>query len=71
MAKVYAFPAKKQLPSAVKGLLDQSAKVYVEALYATAQLYGIEEFGQAEYEEVVELVAAEYAEALIKAIDEL
>ena len=71
MAKVYAFPVKKQLPSAVKELLDQSANEYVAALCAAAKLFGIDEVDQAEYEEVVELVAVEYAEALIRAIADL
>lgn len=71
MAKVLAFPVKKQLPSVVKEQLNQSAKEYIEALYTAAELFGIEDSSQSEYEEIVELVAVEYAEALIKAIDDL
>ena len=71
MAKVLAFPVKKQLPLVVKERLNHSAKEYIEALYTASQLFGIEDSDQPEYEEIVELVAVEYAEALIKAIDEL
>lgn len=70
MCKVLMFPTKK-LPRFAEERLKEIAKEYIEVLNATAQILDIENKSQAEYEELVELVATTYAEGLIEAIDEL
>ena len=70
MAKVYAFPTKRKLPAGMEKELKLVAKRYVETLYATVTLLGLES-EQPTYEEVMELVAEAFAEGIYEAIDEL
>ena len=70
MAKVYVFPTKRKLPGGMEKELKLVAKRYVETLYATVTLLGLESEPPT-YEEVMELVAEAFAEGIFEAIDEL
>lgn len=70
MAKVYAFPTKRELPKGMEEELKKVAKNYVEVLYATVVLLDLEE-DKPTYEEVMELVAEAFADGIYEAIDEL
>lgn len=70
MCKVLMFPTKK-LPKFAEERLKEIAKDYVEVLCAPSQVLDIKNKSNAEYEELVELVATTYAEGLIEAFDEL
>lgn len=70
MAKVYMFPTEKKLPGGMEKRLKEVAKEYVETLYATMTLFGLE--GEPpSTEEVQKLVEVAFAEGIIEAIDDL
>lgn len=70
MAKVYIFPQEKKLPSGMEKRLKEVAKEYVEILYATMTLFGLESEPPTT-EEVQKMVEKTFAEGIIEAIDEL
>lgn len=70
MAKVYAFPMKKKLPSGVEKDIKRIAKDYVEVLYAAATLLNLENDPPSP-DEMQDMVAAAFAEGIVEAIDEL
>lgn len=71
MAKVYAFPVKKQLPYEVEDCLYEIAKAYVKTLnYAFTELSSDEPTNE-ELSEIQELVVLGYAKGLSRAIDEM
>lgn len=70
MAKVYAFPMKKKLPSGVEKVIKRIAKDYVEVLYAAATLLNLENDPPSP-DEMQDMVAAAFAEGIVEAIDEL
>ena len=70
MAKVYAFPVKKQLPSGTEERIKQIAKEYVEVLYAAATLLSIGG-DPPTTDEMQEMIEAAFAKGIIEAIDEL
>ena len=70
MAKVYMFPTEKKLPAGMEKRLKEVAKEYVETLYATMTLFGLE--GEPPpTEEVQRMVEVAFAEGIIEAIDDL
>ena len=70
MAKVYIFPQEKKLPAGMEKRLKEVAKEYVEVLYATMTLFGLE--GEPpSTEEVQKLVEVAFVEGIIEAIDDL
>lgn len=71
MAKVVMFPIKKKLPKEVEDRLHEIAKEYVETLSATMVLFGIEDAGDPNCEEIFELIGLTFAEGIVKAVDEL
>ena len=70
MAKVYIFPQEKKLPAGMEKRLKEVAKEYVETLYATMTLFGLESEPPT-MEEVQKMVEKTFAEGIIEAIDEL
>ena len=70
MAKVYAFPMKKKLPSGIEEQIKKIAKDYVEVLYAAATLLNLES-DPPSTDEMQEMVGAAFAEGIIEAIDEM
>lgn len=70
MAKVYAFPMKKKLPSGIEDQIVKIAKEYVEALYAAATLMNLEG-DPPSTDEMQEMVEVAFAKGIIEAIDEL
>lgn len=70
MAKVYAFPMKKKLPSGAEERIKQIAKEYVEVLYAAATLLSLEG-DPPTVDEMQEMVEVAFAKGIIEAIDEL
>ena len=70
MAKVYAFPNKKRIPSGMKEELRRIAKDYVAVLYAIVDLMELEAESPTE-DEIMELVAEVFSEGIYEAIDEL
>ena len=70
MAKVYAFPMKKKLPSGAEERIKQIAKEYVEAIYAAATLMNLTG-DPPTTDEMQEMFGAAFAEGIIEAIDEL
>lgn len=71
MAKVYMFPEKKKLPKGVEERLNEIAKEYVEALFATLTIMSIEDQSTENLDEIYDLVSDAYAEALVRAVGEL
>jgi len=71
MAKVYAFPEKKRLPKGVEKGIHRIAKEYVEALCATAMLFGVEDNFDEGFDEVYNLVNETFVVGLINAMNEL
>lgn len=71
MAKVYMFPEKKRIPKGMEERLEQIAKDYIDVLFATMAIMSIDDPTTESLDEIHELVANTYAEALNKAIDEL
>ena len=73
MAKVYDFPTKEvyNLPEEIKQRLYQVAKDYVKVLHDILPSLNSEDMSGPEYEDLVELVAATYAEGIIIAANEL
>ena len=71
MAKVYVFPEKKRLPKGVEKGIHRIAKEYVEALCATAILFGIEDNFDEGFDEVYNLVNEAFVIGLANAMDEL
>ena len=70
MAKVYAFPNKKRLPSGMKEELRRIAKDYVAVLYAIVDILELEDETLTD-EEIMELVAEVFSEGIYEAIEEL
>ena len=70
MAKVYAFPIKKRLPSGMKEELRRIAKDYVAVLFAIVELLQLDDETLTD-EEIMELVAEVFSEGIYEAIDEL
>ena len=70
MAKVYAFPQQKALPSGMEEELYKVAKDYVAALYAIVTLFELEE-DKPTYDEVLDLVAEAFSDGIYEAISEL
>ena len=70
MAKIYAFPNNKRIPSGMKDELHRIAKDYVGVIYAIATLLEIEEESITE-EEIMELVAEVFSEGIYEAIEDL
>lgn len=71
MAKVYAFPIKKQLPREVEECLYEIASAYVKTLNYALTMLSSDEPTTAELDEIRDLVVLGYAEGLCKAIDEM
>lgn len=70
MAKVYAFPNKKRIPSGMKEELRRIAKDYVAVLYAIVDLMELEAEPISE-DEIMELVAEVFSEGIYEAIEDL
>lgn len=70
MAKVYAFPQKRKIPSGMKDELRRIAKEYVAVIYAVATLLELEAEPITE-DEIMELIAEIFSEGIYEAIDEL
>lgn len=70
MAKVYAFPQKKTLPSGMEDELYRVAKDYVAALYAIVTLFELQE-DKPTYDEVMDMVAEAFKDGIYQAITEL
>lgn len=70
MAKVYAFPQTKTLPSGMEKELYRVAKEYVETLYAIVTLFELQE-DKPTYDEVLDLVAEAFSDGIYEAISEL
>ena len=70
MAKVYAFPQKKKIPSGMKDELRRIAKDYVAVIYAVATLMQLEAEPITD-DEIMELIAEIFSEGIYEAIDEL
>ena len=70
MAKIYAYPTKRKIPSGLEEHLRKVAKDYVETLYAIVTIFELET-EKPTYEEVLELVAESFAEGIYDAIEEL
>lgn len=70
MAKVYAFPTKRRIPSGMKDELRRIAKDYVAVIYAIATLLELEAEPITE-DEIMELVAEVFSEGIYEAIGEL
>lgn len=71
MAQVYMFPEKKRIPKSMEERLNQIAKDYVDVLYATLVVMSAGDQTLEHIDEIHDLVAETYAEALIKAVEEL
>ena len=71
MAQVYMFPEKKKLPKGMEERLNEIAKEYVEALFATLTIMSVTDQSPENLDEIHELVSDTYAKALEKAVDEL
>ena len=73
MAKVYEFPIKKvyKLPEEIEKRLHKVAKEYVEVLQAALPSLDNDVLSQPEYNEILDLVTAAYAEGIIIAVSEL
>lgn len=70
MAKVYMFPQPKKLPTGLEVRFGELAKEYIEAVYATMVLLGVDP-DTPEYEETLDLVNVAFTDGLIKAMNEL
>ena len=70
MAKVYAFPVKKKLPSGIADELKRIAREYVEAIHAGANLLNLEE-NPPTADEMQEMFGEAFAEGIIEAIEEM
>ena len=70
MARVYAFPNKKRIPSGMKDELRRIAKEYVAVIYAIANLMELEAEPPTQ-DEIMELVAEVFSEGIYEAIDEM
>ena len=70
MAKVYAFPQKKKIPSSRKDELRRIAKDYVAVIYAVATLMQLEAEPITE-DEIMDLIAEIFSEGICEAIEEL
>ena len=70
MARVYAFPNKKRIPSGMKDELHRIAKDYVAVIHAIANLMELEAEPITE-DEIMVLVAEVFSEGIYEAIDEL
>lgn len=71
MAKVYAFPVKKQLPQEVETCLYEIADAYVKTLNYAMTILSSEEPNNAELEEIRDLVVLTYAKGLEKAVNNM
>lgn len=71
MAKVYAFPVKKELPEDLKGRLDKIAKAYVELLSDVYKDVASSAVNEEDMAELTEVMIMAYMEAIEKAIEEL
>lgn len=70
MAKVYAFPQKKRIPSGMKDELHRIAKEYVAVIQAIAVLLQVDEESIAD-DEIMELIAEVFSEGIYEAIDNM
>ena len=70
MAKVYAFPQQKKLPSGMEKELHKVAKDYVAVLKAIVVLFDLEA-DKPTYDEVMDLVAAAFSDGIYEAIEEM
>ena len=71
MAKVYAFPVKKEIPEDMMQRLDEIAKTYVQLLNDVYdELIGTAKNSE-EMNEVTELLLVAYFDSVRKAVDEL
>lgn len=71
MAKVYAFPIKKELPDEMKDTLYMLAKTYVTLLNTAFNELSSEMPSDQELNEIKDMVIIEYAYAMEKAINEM
>lgn len=71
MAKVIAFPEKKQLSRELKERLYGVAKDYIDVLYDALDGFVDDEYDYEGFKEVNEMVAKIYQEGLNIAIDEM
>ena len=71
MAQICMFPVKKKLPKGVEERFNEIAKEYVEALFATLTIMSVDDQSPENLDEIHKLIADVYAEALVKAVDEL
>lgn len=71
MAKVYAFPVKKELPEEMIKRLNGIAKMYVKLMNDVFEEMTIDVTNEKELNEITELLLLEYIAAVEKAIEEL
>ena len=69
MAKLYAFPTKRKLPSGMEKELKRVAKDYIEVLQAILILYELQS-DKPTYDEVLELVQAAFVKGICDAIND-
>ena len=70
MAKVYAFPMKRKLPSGMEKDLRRVAREYIAVLRAITIVLELEE-NPPSYEEILEMVSETFTEGIYEAIDDL
>ena len=70
MAKVYAFPMKRKLPSGMEKDLRRIAREYIAVLRAITIVLELEE-NPPSHEEILEMVQETFASGIYEAIDDL